>query len=167
MYRSPDEIDKRLESIKKRTLDGAFHKVGLGLKSAFRVILVDKNGKQRVGDWEENDIVNVGIDSILQYLGNIGGSYFAQIGVGTGSEPTTGAETNLYSPLQWKAISTDTYTRPTLFVSTEFNYTEALGTWNEIGIRDNANTLIARVVPTNPVIKDAQHKGIVQWQVGV
>jgi len=59
------------------------------------------------------------------------------------------------------------YTRPTLFVSVDFGYSEANYTWNEICLRDNNDVLLARQVDASPLGKTTSKRAIVEWQLSI
>ena len=147
--------------------------------------IVPLNGHVRIRAWEKDEngnetlvkdttiknlIVNTGKDSILRYLGNIsGGYYLQQIGVGDSTTAAALAQTDLQAVTNkyWKDISTDgrVYVNPTLYVSSDFGYSEANFTWNEIGLRDQNNALVARQIDASPLIKTTSKRAIVEWQL--
>ena len=147
--------------------------------------IVPLNGHVRIRAWEKQDdgtellvkdvtiknlIVNSGKDSILKYLGNISGGYYLQkIGVGDSTTAAGLSQTDLQAPSNylWKDISADgrVYVNPTLYVSSDFGYSEANFTWNEIGLRDNNGALIARQVDASPLVKTTSKRAIVEWQL--
>jgi len=147
--------------------------------------IVPLNGHVRIRAWEKqadgteilikdstikNLIVNAGKDSILKYIGNIsGGYYLQQIGVGDSTTAAALAQTDLQAVTNkyWKNISSDgrVYVNPTLYVSTDFGYSEANYTWNEIGLRDNNNALVARQIDGSPLVKTSSKRAIVEWQL--
>jgi hypothetical protein len=129
-----------------------------------------------------NLIVNTGKDTILKRLGGTGLSSFGEIGgIGVGDSTQTAAltDTDLVaaSNKTWKDISTTdkTYVRPTLFVTTDFGFSQANYTWNEIGLCDDQGSpgnsptegslLIARQIDASPLVKDATKRAIVEWQL--
>jgi len=147
--------------------------------------IVPLNGHVRIRCWErqsdgseilvkddtiKNLIVNSGKDTILKYIGNIaGGTYTKQIGVGDSTTAAASAQTALQAATNylWKDISTDgrVYILPTLYLSSDFGYSEANFTWNEIGLRDNNSVLIARQVDASPLVKTSSKRAIVEWQL--
>ena len=147
--------------------------------------IVPLNGHVRIRAWEKQDdgtellvkdvtiknlIVDSGKDSILKYLGNLsGGYYLQQIGVGDSTTTAALAQTDLQAVTNkyWKDISADgrVYVNPTLYVSTDFGYSEANYTWNEIGLRDNNNALVARQIDGSPLVKTSSKRAIVEWQL--
>lgn len=149
--------------------------------------IVPLNGHVRIRAWEKQDdgkeklvkditiknlIVNSGKDSILKYLGNLtGGTYLQQIGVGDSTTTASLGQTDLQASTNktWKDLSSDgrVYVNPTLYVSTDFGYSEANYTWNEIGLRDNNNVLIARQVDSSPLVKTTSKRAIVEWQLSL
>jgi len=147
--------------------------------------IVPLNGHVRIRAWEKQDdgtellvkdvtiknlIVDSGKDSILKYLGNLsGGYYLQQIGVGDSTTAAGLSQTDLQAVTNkyWKNISSDgrVYVNPTLYISADFGYSEANFTWNEIGLRDNNNALVARQVDASPLVKTSSKRAIVEWQL--
>lgn len=129
----------------------------------------------------DNLIVNTGKDSILRTLGGCGitcGGTVGSIGVGDSTQVAALGDTDLIaaSNKYWKDIqNTDkTYVRPTLFVTTDFGFSEANFTWNEIGLADNQGSpkspaggsdMWARQIDGSPLVKDATKRAIVEWQL--
>ena len=129
----------------------------------------------------DNLIVNTGKDSILRTLGGAGltcGGTAGSIGVGDSTQVAALGDTDLIaaSNKYWKDIqNTDkTYVRPTLFVTTDFGFSEANFTWNEIGLADNQGSpkspaggsdMWARQIDGSPLVKDATKRAIVEWQL--
>lgn len=147
--------------------------------------IVPLNGHVRIRCWErqsdgseilvkddtiKNLIVNSGKDTILKYIGNMGGgTYTKQIGVGDSTTAAGLSQTALQAATNylWKDISGDgrVYILPTLYLSSDFGYSEANFTWNEIGLRDNNSVLIARQVDASPLVKTSSKRAIVEWQL--
>jgi hypothetical protein len=145
------------------------------------------NGHLRIRAWEKqpdgseklvkdslikNLIVNVGKDTIMKRIGNMsGGGYVTSIGTGDSTTAAASGQTDLQASTNkvYKTIagSDYVYTRPTLYVSVDFGYTEANWTWNEIGLRDNNNVLIARQVDASPLGKTTSKRAIVEWQLSI
>ena len=145
------------------------------------------NGHLRIRAWEKqadgteklvkddtikNLIVDVGKDSIMKRLGNMtGGGYAENIGVGDSTTAAAAGQTDLQasSNKTYKTIAGAdyVYTRPTLFVSVDFGYSEANYTWNEICLRDNNDVLLARQVDVSPLGKTSSKRAIVEWQLSV
>jgi hypothetical protein len=145
------------------------------------------NGHLRIRAWEKqpdgseklvkdslikNLIVNVGKDTIMKRIGNMsGGGYVTSIGTGDSTTAAASGQTDLQASTNkvYKTIagSDYIYTRPTLYVSVDFGYTEANWTWNEIGLRDNNNVLIARQVDASPLGKTTSKRAIVEWQLSI
>ena len=83
----------------------------------------------------KNLIVTVGKDAILRYISNItGGGYADDIGVGDSTTAAAVGQTDLQasSNVLWKTIVTAdrVFLTPTLYLSVEFGYSEAIFTWN-------------------------------------
>ena len=145
------------------------------------------NGHLRIRAWEKqadgteklvkddtikNLIVDVGKDSIMKRIGNMsGGGYAENIGVGDSTTAAAAGQTDLQasSNKTYKTIagSDYVYTRPTLFVSVDFGYSEANYTWNEICLRDNNDVLLARQVDVSPLGKTSSKRAIVEWQLSI
>ena len=145
------------------------------------------NGHLRIRAWEKqsdgseklikddtikNLIVDVGKDSIMKRLGNMtGGGYAENIGVGDSTTAAAVGQTDLQASSNkvFKiVVSGDyVYTRPTLFVSADFGYTEGNFTWNEIGLKDNNGVLVARQVDSSPLGKTTTKRAIVEWQLSI
>lgn len=120
----------------------------------------------------KNLIVDVGKDTLLKYIGNIsGGSYAEYIGVGDSTTSASAGQTDLQASTNylWKQITSAgrVYVRPTVYVSVDFGYSEANFTWNEIGLRDTNNVLIARQVDATPLGKTSNKRAIVEWQLSL
>ena len=150
-------------------------------------IIIPLNGHVRVRAWEKQEdgsekqvhdktiknlIVDVGKETLLKLIGNIaGGGYCNQIGAGDSTTAASAAQTDLQaaSNKYWKNIdpSDRVYLSSTLYVSTDFGYSEANFTWNELGLRDNNTVLIARQVDSSPLIKTNQKRAIVEWQLSL
>ena len=148
---------------------------------------VPLNGHLRIRAWEKqpngseklikdslikNLIVSVGKDTIMKRLGNMsGGGYITSIGVGDDTTAAAVGQTDLQasSNKTYKTIAGGdyVYTRPTLFVSVDFGYSEANYTWNEIALRDNNDVLMARQVDASPLGKTTSKRAIVEWQLSV
>ena len=114
--------------------------------------IISLNGHLRIRAWEKqadgteklikddlikNLIVDVGKDSIMRRVGNMaGGGYVENIGVGDSTTAAASGQTDLQasSNKTYKTIAGAdyVYTRPTLFVSVDFGYSEANYTWNDI-----------------------------------
>ena len=123
-------------------------------------------------DTIKNLIVDVGKDSIMKRLGNMsGGGYAENIGVGDSTTAAAAGQTDLQasSNKTYKTIAGAdyVYTRPTLFVSVDFGYSEANYTWNEICLRDNNDVLLARQVDSSPLGKTSSKRAIVEWQLSI
>ena len=145
------------------------------------------NGHLRIRAWEKqadgteklvkddtikNLIVDVGKDSIMKRLGNMtGGGYAENIGVGDSTTAAAAGQTDLQasSNKTYKTVvSSDyVYTRPTLFISVDFGYSEANYTWNEVALRDNNDVLLARQVDASPLAKTTSKRAIVEWQLSI
>ena len=145
------------------------------------------NGHLRIRAWEKqadgteklvkddtikNLIVDVGKDSIMKRIGNMtGGGYAENIGVGDSTTAAAAGQTDLQasSNKTYKTIAGAdyVYTRPTLFVSVDFGYSEANYTWNEICLRDNNDVLLARQVDSSPLGKTSSKRAIVEWQLSI
>ena len=145
------------------------------------------NGHLRIRAWEKqadgteklvkddlikNLIVDVGKDSIMKRIGNMtGGGYAENIGVGDSTTAAAAGQTDLQasSNKTYKTIAGAdyVYTRPTLFVSVDFGYSEANYTWNEICLRDNNDVLLARQVDASPLAKTTSKRAIVEWQLSI
>jgi len=148
---------------------------------------VPLNGHLRIRAWEKqpdgseklikddtikNLIVDVGKDSIMKRLGNMtGGGYAENIGVGDSTTAAAVGQTDLQASsnkLYKTVASADyVYTRPTLFISVDFGYSEGNFTWNELGLRDNNSVLIARQVDSSPLGKTTSKRAIVEWQLSI
>jgi hypothetical protein len=148
---------------------------------------VPLNGHLRIRAWEKqpdgseklikdslikNLIVDVGKDIIMKRLGNMsGGGYVASIGVGDDTTAAAVGQTDLQasSNVLFKTVvgGDYVYTRPTLFVSVDFGYSEGNFTWNEIGLKDNNGVLVARQVDSSPLGKTTSKRAIVEWQLSI
>ena len=149
--------------------------------------IIPLNGHLRIKAWEKqadgteklikddlikNLIVDVGKDSLMKRLGNMtGGGYITSIGVGDSTTAAASGQTDLQasSNKTFKTIASGdkVYTRPTLFLSVDFGYSEANYTWNEIGLRDNNSVLLARQVDASPLGKTSSKRAIVEWQLSL
>ena len=149
--------------------------------------IIPLNGHLRIRAWEKqadgteklikddtikNLIVDVGKDAIMKRLGNMsGGGYAATIGVGDSATAAASGQTDLQASSNkvFKTIagSDYVYTRPTLFISVDFGYSEGNFTWNEIGLKDNNGVLLARQVDSSPLGKTSSKRAIVEWQLSV
>jgi len=148
--------------------------------------IIPLNGHVRIRCWEKqldgaeklvkddtikNLIVNVGKDSLLKHLGNIGGNFLSKIGVGDSTIAVGDSQTNLQAATNylWKQIevANKVYVRPTIYVSCDFGYSDANFTWNELGLRDNTDVLIARQVDPSPLVKTSSKRAIVEWQLSL
>ena len=145
------------------------------------------NGHLRIRAWEKqadgteklvkddlikNLIVDVGKDSIMKRIGNMtGGGYAENIGVGDSTTAAAAGQTDLQasSNKTYKTIASSdyVYTRPTLFISVDFGYSEANYTWNEVALRDNNDVLLARQVDASPLAKTTSKRAIVEWQLSI
>ena len=145
------------------------------------------NGHLRIRAWEKqpdgseklvkdtlikNLIVDVGKDTVMKRIGNMsGGGYITTIGTGDSTLAAAVGQTDLQasSNKTFKTIagSDYVYTRPTLFVSVDFGYSEANWTWNEIGLKDNNGVLVARQVDSSPLGKTSSKRAIVEWQLSI
>ena len=149
--------------------------------------IIPFNGHLRIRAWEKqadgteklikddtikNLIVDVGKDAIMKRIGNMtGGGYVTKIGVGDSSTAAASGQTDLQASSNklYKTIASSdyVYTRPTLFISVDFGYSEGNFTWNEIGLRDNNDVLLARQVDASPLGKTSSKRAIVEWQLSV
>ena len=123
-------------------------------------------------DLIKNLVVDVGKDSIMKRVGNMsGGGYASQIGVGDSTTAAASGQTDLQasSNKTFKTIAGGdyVYTRPTLFISVDYGYSEANYTWNEIGLKDNNGVLLARQVDASPLGKTSSKRAIVEWQLSI
>ena len=145
------------------------------------------NGHLRIRAWEKqadgteklvkddtikNLIVDVGKDTIMKRLGNMtGGGYAENIGVGDSTTAAASGQTDLQasSNKTYKTVvgGDYVYTRPTLFISVDFGYSEANYTWNEVCLRDNNDVLLARQVDASPLGKTTSKRAIVEWQLSI
>jgi len=108
----------------------------------------------------------------MKRLGNMsGGGYVATIGVGDSTTAAASGQTDLQASsnkvFKTVAGSDYVYTRPTLFISVDFGYSEGNFTWNEIGLKDNNSVLLARQVDSSPLGKTTSKRAIVEWQLSV
>ena len=149
--------------------------------------IIALNGHLRIRAWEKqadgteklvkddlikNLIVDVGKDAVMKRLGNMtGGGYVTTIGVGDSTTAAAAGQTDLQasSNKTFKTIQSSdyVYTRPTLFISVDFGYSEANYTWNEVGLKDNNSVLIARQVDSSPLAKTTSKRAIVEWQLSI
>jgi len=149
--------------------------------------IIALNGHLRIRAWEKqadgteklvkddlikNLIVDVGKDAVMKRLGNMtGGGYVTTIGVGDSTTAAAVGQTDLQasSNKTFKTIQSGdyVYTRPTLFISVDFGYSEANYTWNEVGLKDNNSVLIARQVDSSPLVKTTSKRAIVEWQLSI
>ena len=149
--------------------------------------IIALNGHLRIRAWEKqvdgteklvkddlikNLIVDVGKDAVMKRLGNMtGGGYVTTIGVGDSTTAAAVGQTDLQasSNKTFKTIQSGdyVYTRPTLFISVDFGYSEANYTWNEVGLKDNNSVLIARQVDSSPLAKTTSKRAIVEWQLSI
>ena len=147
--------------------------------------IIPLNGHLRIKAWEKqadgteklvkddlikNLIVDVGKDALLKLIANMsGGGYVTTIGVGDSTTAAAVGQTDLQasSNKTFKTVASGdkVYTRPTLFLSVDFGYSEANYTWNEIGLRDNNSVLLARQVDASPLGKTSSKRAIVEWQL--
>jgi len=146
-------------------------------------------GKVRIRAWEKqadgseklikdttntNLLVTTGKQSIAKYLGNVsGGGYFNGIGVGDSTQAASVGDTDLVASSNklWKTIlSTErTFVSNIMYLSSDFGYSEANFTWNEIGLRDSQGTplLVARIIDGSPLVKTSGKRAVVEWQITV
>ena len=149
--------------------------------------IIPLNGHLRIKAWEKqadgseklvkddlikNLIVDVGKDSLLKLIANMsGGGYVTTIGVGDSTTAAAVGQTDLQasSNKTFKTVASGdkVYTRPTLFLSVDFGYSEANYTWNEIGLKDNNSVLLARQVDASPLVKSSSKRAIVEWQLSL
>ena len=149
--------------------------------------IIALNGHLRIRAWEKqadgteklikddlikNLIVDVGKDAIMKRIANMsGGGYATSIGVGDSTTAAASGQTDLQASSNklFKTIagSDYVYTRPTLFISVDFGYSEGNFTWNEIGLKDNNGVLLARQVDASPLGKTSSKRAIVEWQLSV
>ena len=149
--------------------------------------IIPLNGHLRIKAWEKqadgteklvkddlikNLIVDVGKDALMKLIANMtGGGYTATIGVGDSTTAAAVGQTDLQasSNKTFKTIQSadKVYTRPTLFLSVDFGYSEANYTWNEIGLKDNNSVLLARQVDASPLGKTSSKRAIVEWQLSL
>ena len=149
--------------------------------------VIPLNGHLRIKAWEKqadgteklikddlikNLIVDVGKDSIIKRLYNAsGGGYITTIGVGDSATAAASGQTDLQasSNKTFKTVAGSgfVYTRPTLFISVDYGYSEANYTWNEIGLKDNNSVLLARQVDASPLVKTSSKRAIVEWQLSL
>jgi len=150
-------------------------------------ILVPLNGHVRIRAWEKqpdgtekevynktikNLIVDAGKVSILKYIGNISGGGFANsIGVGDSTTAAGASQTDLQASTNkyWKAIvaADRILLTTTLYLSTDFGYTEGNFTWNELGLKDNNDVMYARQIDASPFVKTSSKRAIVEWQLSL
>ena len=149
--------------------------------------IIPLNGHLRIKAWEKqadgteklvkddlikNLIVDVGKDALMKLIANMsGGGYTTTIGVGDSSTAAAVGQTDLQasSNKTFKTVASGdkVYTRPTLFLSVDFGYSEANYTWNEIGLKDNNSVLLARQVDASPLGKTSSKRAIVEWQLSL
>ena len=147
--------------------------------------IIRLNGHLRIKEWEKqadgteklvkddlikNLIVDVGKDSLLKLIANMsGGGYVTTIGVGDSTTAAAVGQTDLQasSNKTFKTVAGSgfVYTRPTLFISVDYGYSEANYTWNEISLKDNNSVLLARQVDASPLVKTSSKRAIVEWQL--
>jgi hypothetical protein len=127
----------------------------------------------------DNLVVNVGKDSILRTLGALScGGTGGGIGVGDSTQAAALGDTDMIaaSNKYWKTIASadKTYVRPTLFLTTDFGFSEGNFTWNEIGLCDDQGSsnspatgskLWARQIDASPLVKDVSKRAIIEWQL--
>ena len=128
-------------------------------------------------DTFKNLMVTVGKAAILQYIGyknilTLG--YAKSIGVGDSTTAAAVGQTDLQASSNkvWKDITDSTgrvFISPTLFLSVDFGYSEAIWTWNELGLRDaqGSPVLWARQIDASPLVKTTSKRAIVEWQLSL
>ncbi len=145
-------------------------------------------GKVRLRVWEKSDgeeklirdtvtnnlLMTTGKESMLKQLAKItGGGQFEYIGVGDSTTAASASQVDLQASSNkvWKAIASDdrVYVTGTVYVSTDFGYSEANFTWNEIALRDDNSSplMIARLIDSSPLVKTTSKRAIVEWQITV
>jgi len=151
--------------------------------------IIPLNGNVHIQAWEKqpdgteikvydktikNLIVDAGKESILKFLGNMsGGGYANWIGVGDSTTAAGSAQTDLQASSNklWKTIASGdrVYVGSTLYLSTDFGYSEGNFTWNELGLRDSQGTPVmwARQIDTSPLVKTTSKRAIVEWQLSL
>lgn len=121
--------------------------------------------------WLDNAIVNTGIDSILQMLGNkIMHFHFNQIGTGDSATPISGSESDLLGTNKlWKTVPVAdiVYVRPNLLLTIILGYSEANFVLREYGVRNNNNELVSRVLDATPLTKTSSDLVMVQFQYSI
>lgn len=155
----------------KRKVKG---KATIEIVGAYHVKVYERNGCLETlvrDDIKKNLLVTVGKDTMLKYLGVVtGGAQLEKIGVGdSATAPTVGDTALLGASQTVKVIASNarSYVRPTLFVSVEYGYTEANYTWNELGLYDANDVLVARQVDGTPLVKTSSKRAIVEWQLTI
>lgn len=156
-------LNKKISGNSKITLRGAYH-ITVFQKQA------DGSEIKIRDDIKKNLLVTVGKDTLLKYIGEVtGGAKIEKIGVGDSTQAAVVGDTALVGTSSIKTISSASrvYVRPTLFVSVEYGYSEANFTWNELGLYDANDVLIARQVDASPLVKDSSKRAIVEWQLTI
>jgi hypothetical protein len=160
--------EERLKALKGRVHIKAWQKQSDGSEKLIKDTIFD------------NLIVNVGKDSILRTLGNLScGGTAGAIGVGDSTQAAALGDTDMVASSNkfWKEIvaADKTYVRPTLFLTTDFGFSQANFTWNEIGLCDTQGSpgdspaegskLWARQIDGSPLVKDVSKRAIIEWQL--
>ena len=157
--------EERLKALKGRVHIKAWQKQSDGSEKLIKDTIFD------------NLIVNVGKDSILRTIGNLAsGGKAGAIGIGDSTQAAALSDTDMIaaSNKYWKAIAVadKTYVRPTLFLTTDFGFSQANFTWNEIGLCDDQAAdpasgalLWARQIDGTPLVKDVSKRAIIEWQL--
>lgn len=119
----------------------------------------------------ENAILNVGIDNILQTLGNlITPIRFNSIGVGDGTQIVSGSNSGLMGVNTfYKTVAAVdiVYVRPNLLLTITLAYGDAVFTLAEVCLRDQNNNTLTRALITNPPTKTNSQMYLIQYQISI
>ena len=93
-----------------------------------------------------------------------GGAAAAKVSIGTSDTAASATDTTLTGDTK-KDIEVRSYSRPSGYVSAVYTSGEANFTWNEMGLFDTNDVLIARIVLDPAIVKTAANRARVQWQL--
>ena len=141
----------------------------MGLKTNVIIREIDKDGNEKIVKRYRNTLRQAGLEGLIKQMAKLeSNKYPAKIGVGISSASPNNPPATLTDPTIKDILEGDiTFQGNSLFLVVTMGFTDAVGSWNEIGILFPDSTIIARTVPNDPYQKTDTISASIQWQISL